>query len=389
MKHRAGLPGADGQRARTGNAAPARGFYRPGNGASAAPATGGSAMQPDLAGLLADGTEVQRYVLEAEGLRATILTLGGVIARLEVPDRQGRMANVALGFRTPAEYAEPGPYFGALIGRYANRIARGRFTLDGRGHQLATNNGPNSLHGGAQGFDKRIWSVAEAGAGRLELALESRDGEEGYPGPLRVRVTYSAGAGRTLRIDYRAEAEAPTVLNLTNHSYWNLAGEGSGTALDHELQIMADHFTPVDATLIPTGELRAVEGTPFDFRTPVPIGARIRTEDPQLRIGQGYDHNWVLQGDGTEPRLCARLRDPASGRVLEVLTDQPGLQFYSGNLLDGTLVGPAGRLYRSGDGVALETQHFPDSPNQPGFPSTMLRPGEVFRSTTLLRFATG
>lgn len=333
-----------------------------------------------------DPAGAQRLTLEAPALRATILTLGGVIERLEVPDRDGRFANVALGLRAPADYAAQGPYFGALIGRYANRIAGGRFALDGREHRLAINDEPNSLHGGAQGFDKRIWSIAARDPQRLELALASPDGEEGYPGTLRVRVTYATEGDGTLRIDYAAEADAPTVVNLTNHSYWNLAGEGSGTALDHELEIAADHFTPVDATLIPTGELRPVEGTPFDFRAPRPIGARIRAEDAQLLIGRGYDHNWVLRGG---PGPAARLRDPGSGRVLEVLTDQPGLQFYSGNLLDGTLVGPGGQIYRSGDGVALETQHFPDSPNQPRFPSTVLRPGEVFRSITRLRFSAG
>ena len=326
----------------------------------------------------------QRLTLETSGLRVAILTLGGVIEWLEVPDRDGHFGNVALGLRSPADYAAPGPYFGAIIGRYANRIAKGRFTLNGREHRLAVNNGPNSLHGGSRGFDKRIWTVAATDPRRLDLTLTSPDGEEGYPGTLQLRVTYALEEHGTLRIDYAAEADTATVLNLTNHSYWNLAGEGSGTALDHELQIAADHFTPVDPTSIPTGELHPVEGTPFDFRQPTPIGARIRADHPQLRFGRGYDHNWVLR-EGSEP--AARLRDPGSGRTLEILTDQPGLQFYSGNLLDGTLVGPGGQAYRSGDGVALETQHFPDSPNQPGFPSTVLRPGEVFRSTTRLRFS--
>ena len=337
-----------------------------------------------------DPARAQRHRLEASGLRADILTLGGVIERLEVPDREGRFANVALGLPTPDGYAAQGPYFGALIGRYANRIARGRFALDGREYRLANNNGLNSLHGGARGFDKRIWDVVTADRRSLEISLVSPDGEEGYPGMLRVRVIYSVEEEGTLRIDYAAETDAATVVNLTNHSYWNLAGEGSGTILGHELEISADSFTPVDSTLIPTGEILPVEGTPFDFRAPTPIGARIRADHPQLRIGQGYDHNWVLRG-GAEAgvRRAARLREPASGRVLEVLTDQPGLQFYSGNLLDGTLAGPGGRLYRSGDGVALETQHFPDSPNRPGFPSTVLRPGEVFRSTTRLRFSAG
>ena len=346
-------------------------------------------MQADPYGTLDDGTEVRRLVLQAPDLRVAVLTHGGTIERLEVPDRAGRMGNVVLGSRSLAEYAAPGPYFGCIVGRYANRIAGGRFTLDGREYQLARNDGPNSLHGGARGFDKRVWQVASAEARRVELAYISPDGEEGYPGALRVHVAYALDADRALRIEYRAETDAPTVLNLTNHSYWNLAGEGSGTALDHELQIEADHFLPVDATAIPTGELRPVEGTPFDFRRPTPIGARVRASDPQLLVGRGYDHNWVLRGGVAPlPRPAARLRDPASGRVLEVLTDQPGLQFYSGNFLDGSLIGPGGRTYRQGDGVALETQHFPDGPNRPAFPATVLRPGEVFRSTTLLRFST-
>ena len=346
-------------------------------------------MHPQPYGRLDDGTEVRRCVLEAPGLRVAILTYGGVIASLETPDRAGRMGNVALGLPSLAEYVRRNPYFGALVGRYANRIAGGRFTLDGREVALARNNGGNALHGGLRGFDKRVWDIVAADARRLELAYTSADGEEGYPGTLRVHVAYELD-GNALRIGYRAEADAPTVLNLTNHSYWNLGGEGSGTALDHELQIEADHFTPTDPTQIPTGELRAVDGTPFDFRAPTPISTRIRDNDPQLLAGCGYDHNWVLRGGVMDaPRLAARLHDPRSGRVMEVLTDQPGVQFYSGNRLDGSLVGPSGRAYRQGDGLALETQHFPDSPNQPGFPSTVLRPGGHFRSATVLRFPAG
>ena len=346
-------------------------------------------MHPEPYGRLDDGAEVRRCVLEAPGLRVAILTYGGVIASLETPERAGRMANVALGLPSLAEYVRPNPYFGALVGRYANRIAGGRFTLDGQEITLARNNGANALHGGLRGFDKRVWDIVAADARRLELAYASADGEEGYPGTLRVHVTYELDGDNALRIGYRAEADAPTVLNLTNHSYWNLGGEGSGTALDHELMIEADHFTPTDPMQIPTGELRPVDGTPFDFRTPTPIGARIRGNDPQLLTGTGYDHNWVLRGGTDAPRLAARLHDPRSGRVMEVLTDQPGVQFYSGNRLDGSLVGPSGRAYRSGDGVALETQHFPDSPNQPGFPSTVLRPGGRFESATVLRFPVG
>lgn len=344
-------------------------------------------MQPQHYGWL-DGAEVRRCVLDAPGLRVAVLTYGGVIASLDVPDRAGRMGNVALGLRSLDDYVQRSPHFGALTGRYANRIARGRFTLDGQEVRLACNNGVNALHGGPTGFGKRVWDIVALDTRRLELAYASADGEEGYPGALRVHVAYELDGDRTLRIGYRAECSAPTVLNLTNHSYWNLGGEGSGTALDHELLIEAGHFTPTDPTQIPTGEIRPVDGTPFDFRTPATVGARIRADDPQLLTGRGYDHNWVLRGGVTPtPRLAARLHDPHSGRVLEVLTDQPGLQFYSGNLLDGTLVGPGGRAYRSGDGLALETQHFPDSPNQPGFPPTVLRPGERFHSTTLLRFS--
>lgn len=345
-------------------------------------------MQSDLYGTLDDGTEVHRLVLQAPASRVAVLTYGAAIERLEVPDRAGRMGNVVLGLRSLADYAARSPYFGAIVGRYANRIAGGRFALDGREYHLARNDGPNSLHGGSRGFDKRVWDVVAADSRRVELAYTSPDGEEGYPGTLRVRVAYALEGDRALRLDYRAETDAPTVLNLSNHAYWNLGGEGSGTVLDHELLIEADHFLPVDAGAIPTGELRPVDGTPFDFRRPAPIGARVRADDPQLLVGRGYDHCWALR-DGVvpAPRRAARLRDPASGRVLDVLTDQPGLQFYSGNFLDGSLIGPGGRAYRQGDGVALETQHFPDAPNRPGFPPTVLRPGGVFHSTTLLRFS--
>ena len=344
-------------------------------------------MLAELYGHLDDGTGVRRCILQVPGLRVAILTYGGIVASLEVPNQAGRMGNVVLGLPALADYVRCSPYFGAIVGRYANRIARGRFALDGVEHHLACNDGPNSLHGGVRGFDKRVWDIADAGARNLELAYTSVDGEEGYPGTLRIHAAYELGEDRTLRITYRAETSAPTVLNLSNHTYWNLAGEGSGTALDHELQIEADSFTPVDPTQIPTGEMRKVDGTPFDFRSPTPIGARIRADDRQLLAGRGYDHNWVLRGGVTGvPRLVARVHDPRSGRMLDVSTDQPGLQFYSGNSLDGSLVGPSGRAYRQGDALVLETQHFPDSPNQPDFPSTVLRPGEVFRSTTLLRF---
>lgn len=344
-------------------------------------------MQTTFYGSLDDGTAIQRCTLQnARGMRVQILTYGGIVERLEVPDRAGTLANVVLGLTSLQDYEARSPYFGAIVGRYANRIAQGRFTLDGVACELARNDGPNALHGGMRGFSKRTWEIASSDSRRLRLAYTSPDGEEGYPGTLRVEIDYTL-EDDALKLDYKAETNAATVLNLSNHSYYNLGGEGSGSALDHELTIPAERFTPVDATQIPTGELRAVESTPFDFRRPTPIAARIRANDPQLLVGHGYDHNWVLDAPGRDGlRLAARIRDPRSGRVLEVLTDQPGLQFYSGNYLNGTLVGPSGRAYRQGDALVLETQHFPDSPNQPHFPSTVLRPGEQFRSTTILRF---
>ncbi len=345
-------------------------------------------MQVELYGRLDDGTDVRRCLLQRPGLRVAILTYGGILSSIEVPDQAGCVSNVVLGLPTLADYVQRSPYFGAIVGRYANRIARGRFSLDGAECHLVCNDGPNALHGGRRGFDKRVWDIVDAGPARLKLAYTSADGEEGYPGALRVHVTYELDDDRTLRITYSADTSAPTVLNLSNHTYWNLSGEGSGTALDHELQIEADSFTPVNPVQIPTGELRPVDGTPFDFRSPTRIAARIRADDPQLLAGRGYDHNWVLRGGvAPVPRPAARVHDPASGRTLDLFTDQPGLQFYSGNVLDGSIVGPGGQAYRQGDALVLETQHFPDSPNQPAFPSTVLRPGEQFGSKTLLRFS--
>ena len=332
------------------------------------------------------GEEVRRFRLVADGIEADVLSYGGIIEALRVPDRGGCMASVVLGLGSLEGYAAGSPYFGALVGRYGNRIARGRFTLDGTTHQLAVNNGANALHGGAVGFDKRVWDVTDAGPTRLTLRRTSPDGEEGYPGALGVTVAYSVESG-ALRIDYAAETDRPTVLNLTNHSYFNLAGEGVGDVLGHLLHIDADAFLPTDDGQIPTGELRPVAGTPFDFLMPTPIGARIREGDAQIVRGFGYDHCWALRGGVADaPRLAARVVHPGSGRVLEVLTTEPGVQFYSGNQLTGRLVGPSGRVYRAGDGFCLETQHFPDSPNQPSFPTTELRPGERFTSTTMFRF---
>ncbi len=328
---------------------------------------------------------VDRYTLSGGGLTVRVLTYGGIVQSIEVPDRDGRIAGVVLGFDSLQGYLDnPGPYFGAIIGRFGNRIAAGRFTLDGAGFQVPVNDGPNSLHGGTTGFDKRIWS-AEPSADGLLLTHVSPDGDQGYPGELSVTVGYSL-TGDGLRIDYTATTDAPTVVNLTNHSYFNLAGEGSGHIYDHVLHLDADHYTPVDATAIPTGEIAPVEGTSMDFRTPTPIGARIRDAHPQLLYGQGYDHNWVLNGQAGELRPAARVVDPGSGRTLTVHTTEPGVQFYSGNFLDGTMAGTSGRTYRQGDGLALETQHYPDSPNQAAFPSTVLRPGRTYRSTTVLEF---
>jgi aldose 1-epimerase len=344
------------------------------------------------------GERVDRFTLANQcGMRVELLSYGGTIRAVWVPDRDEQLANVTLGFADLAGYLQAqasagNPYFGCITGRFANRIAAGRFTLDGETWQLATNDGENALHGGVRGFDKRVWDaeeIREDGTAGVRLTRVSPHGEEGYPGNLAVEVTYRLDAENRLRIDYRAETDRPTVLNLTNHAYWNLAGEGSGSIEDHVLHLAASRYTAIDATLTPTGELPPVADTPFDFTKPAAIGARIREDHLQLRYGQGYDHNWVIDRtlDDTSLVAAATLRDPGSGRALTILTTQPGIQVYSGNFLDGTVVGSSGRMYRQGDGIALETQHFPDSPNQPAFPSTVLRPGEVFTSTTVFAFS--
>ncbi|WDM12790.1 galactose mutarotase [Streptomyces lavenduligriseus] len=342
-------------------------------------------------GTLADGTEVHRWSLENGGTRMKVLSYGGVVQTLQLPDRHGRYANVVAGFDNLADYAADSPYFGALIGRYGNRIDAGRFTLDGKPYQLDVNDGDNSLHGGAKGFDKRVWDVEPFTEGTdvgLRLRYTSADGEMGYPGTLRTRVTYTLTRHGDWRIDYEATTDKATVVNLTSHVYWNLAGEGSGGIEDHELSLAAARYTPTDSGLIPTGELAKVAGTPFDFRRAKPIGRDLRAGDEQLVLAKGYDHNWVLdKGITARPEHVATLRDPHSGRTLKIATDQPGLQFYSGNFLDGTLTGTSGRTYRQGDALCLETQHFPDSPNQPAFPSTVLRPGQTYRTTTIHRFS--
>lgn len=343
-----------------------------------------------LFGRLADGTKVHSWSLENGGTRMRVLSYGGIVQSLEIPDRRGRHANVSLGFSALDDYVASSPYFGALIGRYGNRIGRGRFTLDGREYQLSVNDGENSLHGGAQGFDKRVWDVEPFTRGSdvgLHLYHTAADGEMGYPGTLRTKVTYTLTRGGDWRVDYEATTDRPTVVNLTSHVYWNLAGEGSGSVGDHELSIAASRYTPVDSGLIPTGDRAAVAGTPFDFRRAKPVGRDIRTAHQQVLYGQGFDHNWALdKGITARPGHAATLRDPSSGRTLRIATTEPGLQFYSGNFLDGTLVGSGGRVYRQGDGLCLETQHFPDSPNQPSFPSTVLRPGETYRTTTVHTF---
>ncbi|MFJ8598166.1 aldose epimerase family protein [Streptomyces shenzhenensis] len=344
----------------------------------------------ELFGTLPDGTKVHRWSLENGGTRLKVLSYGGIVQSLEIPDRHGRHTNVSLGYDNLAAYVAGTTFFGATIGRYGNRIAKGRFTLDGRAHQLSVNDGENSLHGGARGFDTRVWDVEGFTAGPdvgLHLYYTSVDGEMGYPGTLRTKVTFTLTRHGDWRIGYEATTDRPTVVNLTNHTYYNLAGEGSGGIHDHELTLRAARYTPTDAGLIPTGELARVAGTPFDFRRAKAVGRDIRAGHPQLVTAKGFDHNFVLdKGVTARPEHIATLRDPRSGRTLKIATDQPGVQFYSGNFLDGSLVGTSGRTYRQGDGLCLETQHFPDSPNQPSFPSTVLRPGQTYRTTTIHSF---
>jgi aldose 1-epimerase len=349
------------------------------------------ALSREVFGRVGDA-DVHRYVLAwPGGLTVRVLDYGGVIQSLEAPDRDGVPGNVVLGFAGLDGYLannEPDAarvFLGALIGRYANRIAGGTFTLDGAVHRIPLNNGKNSLHGGPEGFDTRVWSATEirddAGVG-VRLTLVSPDGDQGFPATVTTQVTYRLDAPDRLSITYHATADAPTVLNLTNHTYWNLAGEGNGDVYGQSLVLNATRFCPVDENLIPTGDPAPVDGTPFDFRSATEIGARIDTPDAQLAIGHGYDHNWVL--DQTDPpSFAARAYDPVSGRQLTMWTTEPGLQFYSGNFLTSELIGAGGRPYHRGAGFALEPQHFPDSPNRPDFPSTVLRPGEVYHQTTI------
>lgn len=343
-------------------------------------------------GVLASGQVVDAFTLtNARGVSARVITWGATLQSLIAPDRSGARADIMLGFADAAAYEHHGSYFGASVGRFANRIADGRFTLDGRAYQLAkNNNGVAALHGGERGFDKRVWKILNVKSGpvaSVTMGLTSADGDQGYPGTLEVTVTYSLDERNDLRIDYRARTDRPTVINLTSHGLFNMAGEGApNDAMGNRLTILADRYTPVDANLIPTGVLAPVAGTPFDFRTPQLVKTRVRDgRHPQIILGRGYDHNYVLRGPSGTLRLAARLEDPASGRRMDVISDQPGIQFYSGNFIDGTTVGKSGKVYRMGDGVALEPQHFPDSPNRPEFPSVRLNPGKEYRNVMIFR----
>lgn len=341
-------------------------------------------------GKLGDGTPVDIYTLTNGGITAKITNYGGIVTELHVPDKAGKTADVVLGFDTLEGYLAGHPYFGTITGRYANRIAAGKFTLDGKTYTLAVNNGPNSLHGGLKGFDKQIWKAEElknADGPALKLTRRSPDGEEGYPGNLDVTVIYTLTADGALKIDYAAVTDKPTVLNLTNHSYFNLAGAAAGKILDHELTIAADQVTAVDDNLIPTGVLAPVAGTPLDFDAPAAIGARIAQIPGEPG---GYDHNYVIRNykPGTKtPVFTARVKDPKSGRVMTVLTTEPGVQLYTANFLDGTLKGKAGVVYDKNRAFCLETQHWPDSPNHASFPSTRLNPGETYSQTTIYKFS--
>jgi len=339
-------------------------------------------------GKTSDGQNVDLYTLtNKNGMQVAITNFGGIVVRIKVADRHGKVEDVVLGYDSLDGYVSDKSYFGAVVGRYGNRIAQGKFTLDGATYTLARNNGENSLHGGIKGFNKAVWEAREVAAKEgpsVELTYTSKDGEEGYPGNLSVKVVYTLTDRNELKIDYSATTDKKTVLNLTNHSYFNL-NPGGSDILQHILMIQADKFTPVDAGLIPTGELRSVAGTPFDFRKPTAIGARIEQDDEQLKLGKGYDHNFVLSGKGVG--LAARVVEPTTGRVLEVLTSEPGVQFYSGNFLDGSAKGKANKAYAQRAAFCLETQHFPDSPNHQKFPTTELKPGEKYHSTTIYKFS--
>jgi aldose 1-epimerase len=340
-------------------------------------------------GVTKDGIPVELFTLRnANGAEVGICNYGGLVISLKVPDRNGHFGDVVLGYDNLAGYIKDTPYFGAMIGRYGNRIAKGKFTLDGKEYTLAINNGPNALHGGLKGFDKVVWEpriLASVEGPSLELRYTSKDGEEDYPGNLSVTAVYTLTEDNGLKLQYTATTDKDTVLNLTQHSYFNLAGKG--TILDHQVLMPADKFTPVDSTLIPTGELKPVDGTPFDFRTPSAIGARIAQDDEQLKFGNGYDHNWVMNKPMGQLGLMARVSEPTTGRVLEVFSTEPGLQFYTGNFLDGKITGKGGWVYQFRNGFCMEPQHYPDSPNQPNFPSVVLKPGQVYKNTIIFKFS--
>ncbi|MEY4167888.1 MAG: hypothetical protein RIR52_1712 [Acidobacteriota bacterium] len=367
-----------------------RGVDRPSGNQSRGEGTEGmGSMKKEIFGRMADGTEVDIYTLTtSSGVEARITNYGGIIVSLKTPDRNGNLGDITLGYDSLDGYLAKNPFFGSLVGRYGNRIGQARFSLNGVTYELARNNGRNHLHGGKVGFDKKVWKadgrVTPEGPS-LVLTTTSADGEENYPGNLSVQVTYTLLESRALRIDYLATTDKDTVVNLTNHTYFNLAG--AGTITDHEIMINADRITAVDAELIPTGELRPVTGTPFDFTSPRQIGERIDAADEQISYGKGYDHNFVLRKDGAQQGLVAQAYDPKSGRVLVVESTEPGVQFYTGNFLDGSITGKGGQIYARRSGFCLETQHFPDSPNKPQFPSTVLKTGEEYRTTTIFRFS--
>jgi aldose 1-epimerase len=358
-------------------------------------ATGGETPAPGIRksvfGKMPDGLEISLYTLRnANGIQVGITNYGGKVVSLLVPDRRGKLADVVLGFDTLAPYLGNEPHFGTLIGRFANRIGGGRFSLEGVEYQLPLNRPPNTLHGGMEGFDRKVWRAREltGSSPGLELSYLSLDGEEGFPGNLTAKAVYTLTDANELRLDYTATTDKTTLVNLTNHSYFNLAGHGSGDILGHLMTVNADQFTPTDSEQIPTGEIRSVASTPFDFREPAAIGARIDQDDPQLKFGRGYDHNYVINREGPGLVLAARAVEPESGRVLEVLTTQPGVQLYTGNFLDGSLRGKEAKTYPRRSAFCLETQHFPDSPNHPNFPPAVLKPGQTYQETAVFRFST-
>ncbi|MEP7286441.1 MAG: aldose epimerase family protein [Chloroflexota bacterium] len=359
---------------------------------TSARAAGGS-ISKSAYGKTADGIAVDEYTMtNANKIEVKIITYGGTVTSLKVPDRNGNWASIVLGFDKLSDYETMSPYFGAIIGRYGNRIAKGKFTLDGKEYTLAVNNGKNTLHGGKKGFDKQVWDakpIEGFGSEALELSRISKDGEEGYPGNLTVKVVYTLTDKNELKIDYTATTDKDTVINLTHHSYFNMAGNGSGSIDNQILMINADKYVPIDDGGIPTGDMTPVDGTPFDFRSAKQIGPAVRSSDPQIINGRGIDHSFVLnRTDDKSLQMAARLYDPASGRTMDIWATEPGLEVYTGNFLDGTLHGSSGGMYRQGEAICLEPQHFPDSPNQPKFPSTTLKPGDTYTTSTVFKFTT-